>query len=155
MLVPQDFFDLKDFHFRDLFSNEEPVWTALDRLKDSLANFFQESWPLSNIAGQIEKPLAIVNGEVKEDIEVKATGPKGSIQVYMKGEIIEGAAVILPGAYLFDDRIIIGSGTVVEPGALIKGPAVIGRDSEVRQGAYVRGDCLVGDGCVVRHTTVP
>jgi NDP-sugar pyrophosphorylase family protein len=59
----------------------------------------------------------------------------------------------MPGAYLFDDNIIIGAGTVIEPGALIKGPTVIGANTEVRQGAYMRGNCLVGNGCVVGHTT--
>lgn len=153
MLMPQDFFDLKDYDHQELFSKEQAVWTALDRLEDYLATFFEESWPLANIAGQIDKPLVIYDGEVRDDLDVKATGPKKSMQVYRKGERLEGAAVILPGAFLFDDKIIIGSGTVVEPGALIKGPVVIGNDSEVRQGAYVRGDCLVGNRCVVGHTT--
>lgn len=97
--------------------------------------------------------MVIYNGEVREDLEVKTTGPKNSVQVYLKGEILEGPAVILPGAYLFDDQVILGPGTVVEPGALLKGPVVIGKNSEVRQGAYIRGDCLVGDGCVVGHAT--
>ncbi|MBW1854661.1 MAG: glucose-1-phosphate thymidylyltransferase, partial [Deltaproteobacteria bacterium] len=92
-------------------------------------------------------------GEVRDDLEVKATGPKNTIQVFMKGEIVKDVAVILPGAHLFNDTIIIGAGTVVEPGALIKGPVVIGSNSEIRQGAYIRGDCLVGNGCVVGHTT--
>ena len=59
----------------------------------------------------------------------------------------------MPGAYLFDDRIIIGAGTVVESGALIKGPTVLGSYSEVRQGAYMRGNCLIGNHCVVGHVT--
>jgi carbonic anhydrase/acetyltransferase-like protein (isoleucine patch superfamily) len=153
MLTPQDFFDLKDFNHQEVFSKDEAVWTTLDRLKDYLAIFFQKSWPLSNITGQIDKPLVIYNGEIRDDLEVKATGPKGSIQVYMKGETLEDVAVIFPGVYLLGDKIVIGSGTIVEPGALIKGPVVIGNDSEIRQGAYVRGDCLVGSGCVVGHTT--
>ena len=153
MLIPQDFFDLEDFDHQEIFSKDEAVWTALDRLKDYLATFFQESWPLFNITGQINSPLVIYKDEVRDDLEVKATDPKSSIQVYMEGEKLEGAAVILPGSYLFDDEIIIGPGTIVEPGALIKGPVIIGNNSEVRQGAYVRGDCLVGNGCVVGHTT--
>ena len=153
MLTSQDFFDLEDFDHQGIFSKDEVAWTVLDRLKDYLATFFQESWPLYNITGQIDKPLVIYNGEVRDDLDVKATGPNSSIRVYMKGETVEGAAVILPGAFLFDDKIIIGSGTIVEPGALIKGPVVIGNDSEVRQGAYVRGDCLVGNKCLVGHTT--
>ncbi len=71
----------------------------------------------------------------------------------MKGERWEDAAVILPGAFLANDAIIIGPGTVVEPGAFIRGPVIIGKNTEIRQGAYIRGDCLVGDGCVVGHTT--
>ncbi len=153
MLMPQDFFDLNDCDHQELFSKGQPVWTALDRLKDYLATFFQESWPLANITGQIDKTLVIYDGEVIEDHDVKATGPKGSMQVYRKGERLDGASVVLPGAFLFDDKIIIGSGTVVEPGALIKGPVVVGNGSEIRQGAYIRGDCLVGNRCVVGHTT--
>jgi carbonic anhydrase/acetyltransferase-like protein (isoleucine patch superfamily) len=153
MLAPQDFFDLNEFDHQGIFSKDEAVWTALDRLKDYLATFFQKSWPLSKMTGQIERGLVIYNGEVRDDLEIKTTGPNHSIRVYMKGEILEGAAVLLPGAFLFNDKIIIGPGTIVEPGAFIKGPAVIGRDSEIRQGAYIRGDCLVGNRCVVGHTT--
>jgi carbonic anhydrase/acetyltransferase-like protein (isoleucine patch superfamily) len=153
MLTPQDFFDLKDYNHQGIFSKDEAVWTALDRLKGYFATFFQKSWPLSKITGQIDKALVIYNNEVRNDLEVKATGPNSSIRVYMKGEILEGATVILPGAFLLNDQIVIGPGTIVEPGAFIKGPAIIGNHSEIRQGAYIRGDCIVGNGCVVGHTT--
>jgi acetyltransferase-like isoleucine patch superfamily enzyme len=153
MLAPQDFFDLKDFDHQEIFSKDEPVWTALDRLKDYLATFFQTSWPLYKMAGQIGRPLVIYNGEVRDDLEIKTAGPNHSIQIYTKGEILEGASVILPGAFLSNDKIIIGPGTIVEPGAFIKGPAIVGSYSEIRQGAYIRGECLVGNRCVVGHTT--
>ncbi len=153
MFTNEEFFDLDGFEHDTVFSRDEHVWMALDRLEDYLATFFQESWPLSNIVGQVDKPLVIDNGEVRKGLEVKATGPKNSIQAYAKGKVLKGASVILPGAYLFDDRVIIGPGTVVEPGALIKGPVVLGTGVEVRQGAYIRGDCLIGDGCVIGHTT--
>ncbi|OGQ06220.1 MAG: hypothetical protein A2026_14300 [Deltaproteobacteria bacterium RBG_19FT_COMBO_46_12] len=153
MLTPQDFFDLKDFDHQAIFSKDEAVWTALDRLKDYLGTFFQTSWPLSKMSGQINKALIIYNGEVRNDLEIRATGPNRSIQVFTKGEILEGAAIILPGAFLSNDEIIIGPGTIVEPGAFIKGPAIIGSHSEIRQGAYIRGDCIVGNRCVVGHTT--
>jgi carbonic anhydrase/acetyltransferase-like protein (isoleucine patch superfamily) len=153
MLAPQDFFDLKDFDHQEIFSKDEPVWTALDRLKDYLATFFQKSWPLYKMTGQIGRPLVIYNGQVRDDLEIKTGGPNHSIQIYTKGEILEGASIILPGAFLSNDKIIIGPGTIVEPGAFIKGPAIIGSDSEIRQGAYIRGECLVGNRCVVGHTT--
>jgi acetyltransferase-like isoleucine patch superfamily enzyme len=153
MLAPQDFFDLKDCEYQEIFPNDDAVWVPLDRLKDYLAAFFQKSWPLANLTGLIDKPLVIYQNEVRDDLEVKTTNAKGSFHAYLKGEKLEGASVILPGVYLFDDRIIIGSGTIVEPGTLIKGPVVIGDNCEVRQGAYFRGDCLIGNSCVVGHTT--
>jgi carbonic anhydrase/acetyltransferase-like protein (isoleucine patch superfamily) len=153
MLAPQEFFDLTDFEHRGLFSGEEPVWTALDRLKGYLEALFRDPWPLSGKAGQIDRTLVIYEGEAWDDFQVRATGPKGALQAYREGEILEGAAMILPGAFLANDRVILGPGTVVEPGAFIRGPAVIGGGCEIRQGAYVRGDCLIGNGCVVGHTT--
>lgn len=153
MLAPQDFFDLKDFSHAEIFSKDEAVWTALDRLKDYLAAFFQKSSPLSKVTGQIDKALVIYDGDVRDDLEIKTTDPNSLKRLYRKGEILEGAALILPGAFLFNDNIIIGAGTIVEPGAFIKGPVIIGKSAEIRQGAYIRGDCLVGNRCVVGHAT--
>lgn len=151
MLAPQDFFELDNFEHQEIFTKEEAVWTALDRLKDYLVTSLPKSRPLSKITGQINKTLVIYQGEVRDDLEMKTTND--SIQVYRKEELLKGVAVILAGAFLFNDKIMIGEGTIVEPGAFIKGPAIIGRNSEIRQGAYLRGDCLVGDKCVVGHTT--
>ncbi len=152
MFESTDFFDLEQA-FKELFSETEPVWTALDKLKDHLADCFVRPWPLKGISGPVERPIVIWRGELWDDLTVSATGPKGRVLAQRGGEVLEGATIILPGAYLFDDRVIIGEGTVVEPGALIKGPTVIGQNTEVRQSAYMRGDCLVGDGCVVGHST--
>lgn len=153
MFRPLEFFDVKNFDHSGIFLEDEAVWTALDRLPEYLAAFFQKSWPLNNVSGQVDKPLVIYQGSVRDDLEVKTGDGKGSVQVLIKGQVVRGAAVILPGAFLFDDKIIIGPGTVIEPGVLIKGPAVIGSDTEIRQGAYVRGDCLVGNKCVIGHAT--
>jgi UDP-N-acetylglucosamine diphosphorylase / glucose-1-phosphate thymidylyltransferase / UDP-N-acetylgalactosamine diphosphorylase / glucosamine-1-phosphate N-acetyltransferase / galactosamine-1-phosphate N-acetyltransferase len=153
MLTAPDFFNLENFDHQAIFSRNEGVWTALDRLKDYLAAFFQTSRPLSNMSGQVDKTFVIYNGEIRNDLEIRTSGSEGSIQVFMKGEKVEGAAIIMAGAFLFNDEIIIGPGTIVEPGAFIKGPVVIGNQSEIRQGAYIRGNCLVGNKCVVGHTT--
>ena len=153
MFNAQDFFSVQDFAYRSLLIPDEPVWTALDRLQDFFSDFFKNSHPLSAFTGMVEKPLVIHNGEVRTDAEVRPAGAKGSVQAFSNGELLDGAAVIMPGAYLFDDRIAVGAGSVVEPGALLKGPVVIGKNSEIRQGAYIRGDCIIGDGCVVGHTT--
>jgi carbonic anhydrase/acetyltransferase-like protein (isoleucine patch superfamily) len=153
MLLCQDFFDLQDFEHQSLFSLNEPVWTVFDRLLDFLADCFKDANPLTAVTGMIEKPLVIHNGQLLHGLEVRPTGPKDTMQAFRNGELLEGAAVILPGAYLFDNRVRLGPGSVVEPGALLKGPVIIGRNSEIRQGAYIRGDCIIGDGCVVGHTT--
>jgi carbonic anhydrase/acetyltransferase-like protein (isoleucine patch superfamily) len=153
MMLPGDFFDLKKYDHQELFQPDKPVWTALDRLQDYLASFFQTSWPLAGHAGMVEKTLTIVNGEVRDDLSVRPSGGKNTIQAFDGDNPVENAAIIMPGVYLFDDKIIIGAGSVVEPGALIKGPTIIGENTEIRQGAYMRGNCLVGNGCVVGHTT--
>jgi carbonic anhydrase/acetyltransferase-like protein (isoleucine patch superfamily) len=153
IITSDNFFDLTGFSHPDLFPNDDSVWTALDRLEDFFSGFFKETWPIAGISGQVTSPLVIHNGQMKNNCELRPDGPKKSVRAYINGTLAEGAAIIMPGAYLFDDRIIIGSGSVVEPGALIKGPVIIGDGTEVRHGAYIRGDCLIGNGCVVGHTT--
>ena len=153
MLLPGDFFDLKECDHQELFQPNAPVWTALDRLQDYLESFFQTAWPLAGRMGMVENPLIILNNTIRDDLVVRPSGPKNNIQAFEGDKALEDAAIIMPGAYLYDDKIIIGAGTVVEPGALIKGPSVIGDNTEIRQGAYMRGNCLIGDRCVVGHTT--
>ncbi len=153
MILPADFFDLQEYGHQELFQPDGPVWTALDRLPAYLASFFEGSWPLAGQAGMVEKPLIIVNGTVRKDLAVRLSETTNTVQAFEGDSPLEDAAIIMPGAYLFDDKIIIGARTVVEPGALIKGPTVLGTDTEVRQGAYLRGNCLIGNGCVVGHTT--
>jgi len=153
MMLPGDFFDLKAYDHQELFQADAPVWTALDRLQDYLASFFQTPWPLAGHVGMVESPLVLVNHTVRNDLHVRRAGPKNTIQAFDGESPVEDAAIIMPGAYLFDDKIIINRGSIVEPGALIKGPTVLGAGTEVRQGAYMRGNCLVGNGCIVGHTT--
>jgi len=152
-MLPGDFFNLEEYSYQDLFHPDEPVWTALDRLPDYLAQFFKGHWPLSNHSGMVEKPLIIVNNKVRNDLDIRPSGTKKIMQAFKGNHLLEDAAIIMPGAYLFDDKVIIGARTIVEPGALIKGPTVVGNDTEVRQGAYIRGNCLIGNGCVVGHAT--
>ncbi len=152
-ILPGDYFDLKGYDHQALFPPDAPVWSALDRLSSYLASFFEATWPLAGHAGMVEKPLVIVNGSVRKDLAIRPSGPDDIVQAFEGDSPLEDAAIIMPGAYLFGDKIIIGARTVVEPGALIKGPTVIGADTEVRQGAYLRGDCLIGNKCVVGHTT--
>jgi bifunctional N-acetylglucosamine-1-phosphate-uridyltransferase/glucosamine-1-phosphate-acetyltransferase GlmU-like protein len=152
-MLPGDFFELQEYDHRELFQPDEPVWTALDRLPAYLASFFKGTWPLTGHTGMVDKPLVIVNGTVRNDLAVRPSGAKNTVLAFEGDSPLEDAAIIMPGVYLFDDRVIIGNRTVVEPGALIKGPTVLGAETEVRQGAYVRGNCLIGNRCVVGHAT--
>ena len=79
MMLAQEFFDLKDFTHCEMFSSTEGVWTALNTLPDYIETFFREPWPLSGLSGQINRPLVIHNGEIREDLEIKATGPKSKV----------------------------------------------------------------------------
>ncbi len=148
------FFDSDGPH-KALFKDDEPVWTVLDRLGPYLDSFFQKDWPRKGITGLIQEPLVIVRGELILDgsISIFPKGDRGGIGVEIDGKPISDAAVVMPGAYLFDDRVIIGPGTVIEPGALLKNHSVIGANTEIRQGAYLRGTCLIGDNCNVGHAT--
>ena len=152
-IYPADFFDLTDFAHQGLFLPSQPVWTVLDRLPGYLQSLFTGNWTLKDHAGMVNKPLVILNGTVRKDLTIRVSDTDNTIHAFQGDVLLEDAAIIMPGAYLFDDKVMVGPRTVVEPGALIKGPSIIGAGTEVRQGAYLRGDCLVGDKCVVGHTT--
>jgi carbonic anhydrase/acetyltransferase-like protein (isoleucine patch superfamily) len=152
MINPEAFFDLAGLAHAEIFSAEENVWEPLGRLAEFIGSLFPEEWPLAAVTGLIQRPMAIHSGKLIE-VDTVETTAKGKPSAFVHGEPLEGAAILLPGAYLADDRILIGAGTIVEPGAMIKGPSVIGEDCEVRQGAYMRGNCLVGNRCVVGHAT--
>ncbi len=153
MLLPEDFFDLQEYEYRDVFQPDAPVWTALDRLPAYIASFFNRPWPLFNYVGAVDRPLVIIGSTVRNDLGIRPSGANNVVQAFEGENPVENAAIIMPGAYLFDNRIIVGPRTVIEPGVLIKGPTVLGADTEVRQGAYLRGNCLIGNRCVVGHTT--
>jgi UDP-N-acetylglucosamine diphosphorylase / glucose-1-phosphate thymidylyltransferase / UDP-N-acetylgalactosamine diphosphorylase / glucosamine-1-phosphate N-acetyltransferase / galactosamine-1-phosphate N-acetyltransferase len=154
MFSPSKFFDIGDFEHRALFNEDEPVWTAIKRLPDYFNSFFEKDWPLKGFSGMVTEPLIIVEDRlVLEGAISLEVNDHGKVVVRIDDDPVHDAALIMPGAYLFDDRVLIGAGTVVEPGALIKGPAIIGRKCEIRQGAYFRGHCLVGDECLVGHAT--
>jgi len=99
----QEFFELEDFTHREIFSNTEGVWTALNSLPDYLQTFFREPWPLSGLSGQINRPLVIHNGEVRDDCEIKATGPKCTMQAYFKGDDGKGTKITLSEPINGDD----------------------------------------------------
>lgn len=153
MLKAEDFFDLSQTRFNNLFDNTEYVWDALKKLKKYIVDNIKPN--VSSLRkGEIfiNRTLVLYDDKIIEsgfDISIL----KKKLIIKKDGEILDGASVIYAGAILMDDEIYIGKGTIIESGVFIKGPAIIGDNTELRQGAYLRGDTLVGNGCVVGHTT--
>jgi NDP-sugar pyrophosphorylase family protein len=153
MLQPEDFFNLSETRFKDLFDNIEYVWDALKGIRNYIDKHIEPNVSGLRKSGVlINKTMVLHNGDIIESgFDISVSGRKTVVK--KDGAILESASIIYAGAVLMDDNIQIGKGTVIESGVLIKGPAIIGDNTELRQGAYLRGDTLVGDNCVVGHTT--
>jgi len=129
-----DFFSLEKFAHRELFSEKEPVWKALENIKPYLKQHAHSNFTPSSFPGAyFINPHEIVIGD---------------------GTIIE------PGAYI-KGPCIIGKGCEIRHGAYIRGNvivgdgAVIGHTTEVKNSiilnnaraghfAYL-GDSIIGD----------
>lgn len=158
MFTTKSFFDLEDFPCSDLFTPEEDVWHALNKLKTYMDdssypklehNYIRDGIPLT-------EHIVIHRGQALcyNDLDISfGDATKGEIVVKRGPMTLDGASVIMAGAVLSGKRISIGQGVLVESGAMIKSPAIIGDQSEIRQGSYLRGYCLIGRRCVVGHTT--
>ena len=158
MLRPEDFFDLEDNRFAELFTNVEYVWEVLKNYKKYIKEIIRPNVSLIiREDGLVTKTQVLHDGKViVSGFKIEELGDvnKGELIVKLdSGETLEGASVVFAGSYITDNNIEIGRGTVIEPGALIKGPTIIGDNTEVRHGAYIRGEVLVGSACVVGHAT--
>jgi len=153
MLTPNDFFDLENNVFKDLFDGAQHVWEPLSDLEGYIQKKLQPN--VSKIRGgntHIKKTTVLLDGEIIDSSFIIESSKKGVV-VKKDGKILEGASVIFAGANLMDDKISIGRNTVIEPAALIRGPSIIGDNTEIRHGCYVRGNVLIGNDCVVGHST--
>lgn len=156
-LTANSFFELADYEHRLLFSEVEPVWTALSRLKGYLDDYSFSPLPAGARPSQpLSETLVLHEGEVLTAMGLEIVFgdvTKGGLKVSRDGRELAGATVLMAGVVLHGERFAFGRGVLVESGAFISGPTVIGDYSEVRQGAYLRGNCLVGKRCVVGHVT--
>ncbi len=140
----------------DLFAADEPVWQALDRLKEFVADTIRPNIPEFVQPGiPLAFHVAMIDGQwFRQGFRVECgASSRGRFRVVKDDEPVEEAVLICAGAVFADMQAELGPGVVVESGALVKGPVIVGRDTEVRHGAYIRGDCLVGQRCVVGHAT--
>ncbi len=158
MLTAPSLFDYHAFAHAALFSPDEPVWSALARLRSYMESYHYPLRLPAELTTGVPVSASIV---IHQGCVLPAAGlvidwgdtTKGGLLIRRGDTILEGAVVIMAGAILLGDRIEIGAGSLVEGGATIKAPTIIGARTEVRHGAYLRGQCLVGDRCVVGHAT--
>ncbi|MDR2421976.1 MAG: glucose-1-phosphate thymidylyltransferase [Deltaproteobacteria bacterium] len=151
---PASFFELAPDHpLAGRLAATANVWEILDLLGDWIQDLIVPNVAsLRRGGGLVERPMALRQGEAAP-AEVDFNGPGGRVMALVGGQPWPEAALILPGAYVADDRVEIGPGALVEAGAMIKGPAIIGPGAQVRQGAYVRGQVYAGAEAVVGHAT--
>ncbi len=158
MLSSTCFFDLHDFSFAEIFTPDEPVWSALHNLKPYLSAFSYPNY--SKIFPRNGEPLAktiVLHGDatyLADEVDIVfGDAPKGELMVSKAGKPLPGASVIMAGVVFMGEQISIGQGVLIEPGAMISSPTVIDDRTVIRQGAYIRGYCLFGKQCVVGHVT--
>ena len=158
MLLANSLFDTTAYAHRTIFSDSEPVWSALSNLKSYMDGCQYQTEILKPIAAGVPLQKAVV---FYDNSLIDAEGCeiiygdtcKGNLSISQNGSRLDGASLIMAGAILIGTKITIGRASLIEGGATIKEPAVIGDCTEIRQGAYMRGYCLIGDRCVVGHTT--
>ncbi len=137
-------------------SDDKPIWTALDRLKDFISNNIRPNLSDAIVPGipLTSHIVLLPAGWLDGGFEILCgQATRGRLEVWIEGEYVPQASLICAGSVFTDTMVQIGQGVLVEAGALIKGPTIIGDGTEIRQGAYIRGDCIFGKGCVVGHTT--
>jgi len=153
MVKAENFFNLANFLFPDLFSSEDEVWKPLKNLKVFISEHIKpniDALPL----GVLPRTCVLYQGKILDrGFHLDRSGGGTVPKVIIDREYCPEASILYAGSVFLDSEISIGKGTVIEPGALIMGPAIIGDHTEVRQGAYIRGHVMVGHKCVVGHTT--
>jgi len=158
MFKASSFFNTVDFAHASLFSDSQPVWSALANLKQYMQDYDYPTELLTQYANGVPLTESLVlhqNHLITASsctIELGDTC-KGKLIISKDNRPLTGASLIMAGTILVGTKIAFGTGTLIEGGATIKEPTIIGNCTEIRQGAYIRGYCLVGDRCVVGHTT--
>ena len=158
MLDNKSFFDSTGTLFPELMRPYDYVWEPLNHLKEYIDDYasrhplktpFEDGRPCEQTVVLHENEVIV--GNTCRIVPGSAT--KGELKIYHGDELLDGASVIMAGACLLGEKIVLGKGVFIEGGAMIKSPAIIGDYNEIRQGAYLRGYVLTGQGCVLGHTT--
>ncbi|MDR2301995.1 MAG: glucose-1-phosphate thymidylyltransferase [Deltaproteobacteria bacterium] len=152
---PNKFFSLTPNHpLAEMVGAVECVWELLLSIKSTVGQIINPN--VSEIiknGSLVTQPTAIHNGRTVFGVSFQLDGPEGRFVCLKDGQVLNRAALVLPGAFLADEKIEIGHGVLIEPGAMVKGPTILGPGTEVRQGAYVRGSVIALSDCVIGHAT--
>jgi len=119
--APEEFLDLARTDHAGVFAQGEPVWSAIGRIGDYLA----------------DRDGFDQRGEIAEGAHVGERVHLG------EGVKVEPGAVVNGPAW-------IGSGTVIRTGAYIRGNVVTGADCVLGNSCEFK-NCLLFDGCQVPH----
>jgi len=127
------FFNLDNFPHRGLFTDGEPVWTALGA---RLAAYL-EAWPDWTIAGELPAGVHLLGEKI-------SIAPGCSVEpgaVIIGPVVIESGVTIRTGAYV-RQNVILGEGSMVGAHSEVKGSILLPGAKAPHQ-AYV-GDTILG-----------
>jgi bifunctional N-acetylglucosamine-1-phosphate-uridyltransferase/glucosamine-1-phosphate-acetyltransferase GlmU-like protein len=145
-----------DARIAAFLADSEHVWDLLDGIGPFVSSVMKPNVEtLRKLqGGLVPRPAALFEGETYVDaVTYDLRGPDGIFRVFVEGNELHGASLVLPGAFLGTDDIEIGAGVLVESGAWIAGPTILMSGVTVRQGAYVRGSVLAAEGALIGHAT--
>ena len=131
--TPSAFFDLSDFPHRDLFADDEPVWSALGH---RLATYL-EAWTDWEIACDLPAGVHLLGDRISMAADCKVE--PGAVIV--GPAIISGGVSIRTGAYV-RQNVILAEGSLVGAHSEVKG-SVLFPGAKAPHQAYV-GDSILG-----------
>lgn len=115
---PENFFDLSEFEFKDVFLSNKPAWETVRNLESYLKSFFQKS---EKIYLNERFPRAFIEGK----------------NVYV-GENTK----IFPGAFI-GENVIIANNCEIRPGAFIRENVILGNDCIVGNSCEIKNAILL------------
>jgi NDP-sugar pyrophosphorylase family protein len=137
---PANYFDLRDFEFREVFFEDKPVWETVKNIEKYIDKFFTTQG-VKNLGGRF--PRAFLEGE----------------HIYV-GE----GTKIFPGAFV-GNNVIIGNNCEIRPGAFIRENVILGDDCIIGNSCEIKNSILlnhawtshfnyVGDSIIGNNTNI-
>ena len=175
MFRAEDFFDLKQFSFPELFGADEPVWDALKKLPDFIKHHLKPARLGTTIGvpyiaddvfigkGTVVEHGAVIKGPaiIGENCQIRSSA-------YVRGDVIVGDNCVLGNASEFKNSVLfngvqvphfsyvgdsilgfkahLGAGVILSNTKSIKGNVTVKYGNNIDTGLRKLG-AIVGDGC--------